>query len=216
MWSFISDTISGGWNAVQNVIQGVGQGVSTYLPGFFPQSQRVEPIRTQIQQAAPSAGIARATMPEAPSIRETAEWAYNNWMNSPFEYQFSEPVPEPTNLLSPWTQAIDKVWKSATGSFVAINEQLPEYLMRKWGIIETPEPQNTQGDVVYHVHDRPSTAPDTQQTGAQGQPPGSFNLGFPQPYPIPVAGANTTAGRSTAYLGIAAGLVILYLLLKKG
>jgi len=225
MFKFVSDTIAGGWNAVSNVVESTGQGISQTFSTFFPSPQKHVPIRSQIALPVisnPNLNY-RPTAPEAPSIRQTAEWAYNNWLGSPYEDQFGttqatlDAVNERPGFFDPWKNAAGDLWKSATGAFSKINNQLPEILMQKWGLIPTADRQNTQGDVVYHVYGEPDRTAETYIDGQQAQPAGLFSLGFPQRGAAPVVRIpGTQQTISTGTLAIAAiALIGIFLLAKK-
>ena len=219
MFQFVSDVVAGGWNAVNNIVTSAGQTLSN-VGGFFPTPQKQTPIKTQITQPVisnPNINF-RPVAADAPSLKETADWAYNNWFNSPYEDQYSVGASKVTpGFLDPWANAAGKVWESATGAFSQINDQLPTILMEKWGLIPAAEGQNTQGDVTYHVYDTPDRTPATHADGQPAQPAGLFSLGFPQWGSAPVVripGTQQTISSGTLIIA-AIALIGIVLLAKK-
>jgi len=92
MFEFVGSTVQGGWNAISNIASGIGRGASSFVSGFFPTPQQPGPIRSNIVAAAEGTGTtSRLTVPENPSMLETMAQNAQNWMNSPYEEQFSKP-----------------------------------------------------------------------------------------------------------------------------
>ncbi|MBW8003347.1 MAG: hypothetical protein FVQ80_15260 [Planctomycetes bacterium] len=92
MFAMIGDVVAGGFNAVDNIINGIGQGVSRIGSTFFPAPQRTQVI-SEITKSAPNQGdIFRKTAVENQSMIETAAMLANDWINTPFENQFAIPV----------------------------------------------------------------------------------------------------------------------------
>lgn len=86
MFQFFGDVASGGWNALQNVANTVGQGASYVASGFFPSPQRKEPVVSEIVEPAGAGGLSfRPTAPDAPSVWETDYYRDMLWRGSPYE-----------------------------------------------------------------------------------------------------------------------------------
>ncbi len=84
MFEFIGDIVGGGWDAVSNVVTGIGKGVSDFGSGFFPQPQR-DKVVSEIVAPVNTRGISyRDITPDARSIQETAAWAEKFWLDSPY------------------------------------------------------------------------------------------------------------------------------------
>ncbi len=219
MFQFVSDTVAGGWNAVSNIAASVSSGASQAFGSFFPTPQIQTPIRTQITQPVisnPNINY-RPTAADAPSLAETARFAYENWLGSPYEDQYGAPAGEAQGLFAPWKSAAADLWNAATGAFSKINEQLPDVIMERWGLKPAADPQNTEGEVIYQVWGSPDMTPATHINGQPAQPAGLFSLGFPQWGSAPVVRIpGTQQTISTGTLGIAAiALIALFILTKK-
>jgi len=219
MFQFVSDTIAGGWNAVSNIGQSLSGGAGQAFGNFFPTPQIQTPITAQITQPVISNPLInyRPTSTDALSLSETAQYAYDNWLGSPFEDQYGVNKVAPSGIFDPWGDAVANLWNAATGAFSKINDQLPTIMMQKWGLIPTPDPQNSQNEVVYQVLGSPSPTPDTHAAGEQAQPAGLFSLGFPQwgsaPV-VPIPGTNQTLSVGTLSI-VAVALIGIFLLAKK-
>ena len=225
MFQFVSDTVAGGWNAVSNIAASVSRGASQTFSSFFPTAQKQTPIRTQITQPVisnPNINY-RPTAADAPSLAETAKFAYENWLGSPYEDQYGavkstlDVAGEAQGLFAPWKSAAADLWNAATGAFSKINDQLPNVIMERWGLVPVADQQNTQGEVVYQVWGSPDMTPATHTNGQPAQPAGLFSLGFPQWGSAPVVRIpGTQQTISTGTLGIAAiALIGLFVLAKK-
>lgn len=162
--------------------------------GFFPAPQKLEPIRSEIAQPALSLGVPRLTATDAPSIAQTAAWAYQNWFNSPYEAELSIPArpavpqltpPTPqaspsfvTEITNPWETMAETVGKSVEYTFIEANKMLPELMLQKLGLMPERQIVNTQGDTEEHVYQTPATSPATVPGVKQEQPQYLFNLGL--------------------------------------
>ncbi len=218
MFQFVTDTVTGIGNLVGSVTSGAGQAFGS----FFPTPQKQVPITSQITRQVitdPSINY-RPTAPDAPSLAETAKYAYNNWFGSPYQDQYGEVATtvrtagETPGLLDPWSDAAGKLWEAATGAFSKINTQLPEVLMQRWGLSGQPDPQNTGGEVVYQIWGSPEMAPETVPAGQSGQPAGLFSLGFPNWGAAPavrIPGTQQTIGAGTIGIAAIALMVIIFL-----
>ncbi len=185
MFEFFGSIVEGGFDIVENMTGAIGSGLERFSSGFFPSPQRQTPITISQQMPVVNTGLSyRPTSPQPMSALETAAQAAVDWMDSPYEAQYGpsevmqQAVNEPVGMLTPWTDTIDSLWGAATGVFSEINDQLPDILMQRWGLLPEPQVQNTAGDTIYHVYSDPNLSPDTTPAATAGQPQGTYNLGF--------------------------------------
>ncbi len=192
--------------------------------GFFPIGADLAPIRSGIAAPAPSFGAARVTSYESPSIAQTAQWASNNWMASPYAPELSivpatpAPIygpPAPTSspsflsgLTKPWELMAESVGSAVETTFVEANKMLPGLMMEKLGLWPEAQVVNTQGATEYHIYGQPSKAPATIPGLKQEQPVGLFGIGYGSANPAPVQNIPTATA--------AGGLVISPILLLLG
>lgn len=236
MWDMIGNIVGGGWNAINNLTSGLGGligGASKAASGLISDaSKAVSGLTSQLKTSLSSSIMQptifdnknyRVTDPDAPSIQETADWAYDNWFNSPYENQYAVHTVESNPWSDPWKSATDALWKSATGAISAINQQLPNLLMQKLGLAPKPQTQNSQGAVVYQVPPATNTnnAPTTTPSNFFEQMAGLFGLGYPSPTPTPAVPIQQPtviqqAGLSTnMIIGLAAAAIVVVLLSRK-
>ncbi len=205
------------FGAIGNVWTGVTNTVGSTFSGFFPTPQTREPIRTEIAQPAISLGVPRVTYGDAPSLAETAEWARNNWMDSPYEAQFAPNLRAADPITTPWEKAIGNIWTGLGNTFVQVNERLPEILMRKIGIIPESQPVNSAGGWEIHTQTPAPSGINTTPAPAGQQPGGYFNLGFLPDWmkapvvPIPKTDVSVSSGS----LLMIAGILIVILMIRK-
>ncbi len=208
------------WDSVYNLFG--GQDLAAMQPsGFFPAPQKLEPIRSEIAQPALSLGVPRLTATDAPSIAESAAWAYQNWFGSPYEAELSIPArptapsraPTPsflTEVSKPWETMTGSLWSGVEETFIEANKLLPALMLEKLGL--TPERQvvNTQGDIEYHVYQRPPMSLSTIPGLIQEQPKGLFNIGLDPGIKTPVVpiGQPSTAGIAISPILILLGLYL--------
>ncbi|RKY11475.1 MAG: hypothetical protein DRP65_04230, partial [Planctomycetota bacterium] len=185
----ISSLAKAGFDTIDVMGKTVGSGLEGLYTSFFPSPQKISPIKAQSTQPVGFTGLSyRPTEPQHKASLETVAQAALDWIDSPYEEQYgpSQVMLERSNtksdLWAPWDDFLGKVWEGATTTFGEINKQLPEILMRKIGLIETPEIVNTAGTTEYHVYgvgDDPNrAAPATTPATTADQPKYSFNLGF--------------------------------------
>jgi hypothetical protein len=87
--SGVGGLVAGGWDAVSNVVDYAGSGVSTLASGFFPAPQVEQVQHLSIQPMGGSGMTYRPVAADAPSFRETAQMAIDNWLGSPYEENLS-------------------------------------------------------------------------------------------------------------------------------
>ncbi len=209
------------WDSVYNIF-GSPQ-VITSPSGFFPIPQKLEPIRSEIAQPAVSLGVPRLTATDAPSIAQTTAWAYQNWFDSPYEAELSIPArptaparaPTPsflTEVSKPWDTMAESLWTGVEESFIEANKLLPTLMLEKLGLVPERQVVNTQGDIEYHIYQKPPMSLATIPGLIQEQPKGLFNVGLDpgittQVVPIP---RPATAAMAVSPILMIAGLYLLF------
>lgn len=228
MLDFLGSIVEGGFDIVENITTGVGEGFERFSSGFFPSPQRQTPITISQQAPVVNTGKSyRPTSAEPQSALETAAQAAVDWMDSPYEEQYGPSEMDQRrseNWLDPWGDMLGDIVGAAGETFTKINEQLPEILMRKWGVIPEQQHQNTQGEIVYQVYTDPNAIPATVSANQAGQPKGTFNLGFltdwlkipAAPIPTPTAAqVKQVAGISVQTIALVAVAALIFIGLKK-
>ena len=170
------------WDSVNNLFIGP-PAPSTSPSGFFPAPQQLQPIRSEIAQPAVSLGVPRLTAPDAPSLAESAAWAYNDWFNSPYEAQYAAAAQsvEPSffeRVAAPFERTFSGLATGTEEAFWAASEQLPDLLLRRIGLLPEAQVVNTRGGVEYHIYGKPSMSPVTVPGVIQEQARGLFNMGY--------------------------------------
>ena len=228
---FIGNIVTGGFDIVGNIGGAVGSGLEKFSSGFFPSPQRQTPITTSQQSPVTHSWTSyRPTSAQPASVLETAAQAALNWIDSPYENQFGpsqvmqQTINEP-NLGSIVMNPIESLWNTAGKIGAQISDQLPDLLLRKWGLLPEPQQQNSQGDVVYHVYPDPNLPqPNTVPAGQAGQPKGTYDLGFLMDWlkvpaaniPVPSAAqVQQAAGISAKTIALIAVIAALYFAFKK-
>jgi len=230
MFEFFGSIVEGGFDIVGNITNTIGSGLERFSSGFFPSPQRQTPITISQQAPVVNTGLSyRPTSPEPMSALETAAQAAVDWMDSPYEEQYGPSQPDidiagpPVPWDLPFRNTIEGLWGAATGVFSEISDQLPDILMRKWGVLPEAQVQNTAGDTIYQVYPDPNRSPDTTPADTAGQPRGTYDLGFLTDWlklpaaniPAPTAAqVRQVAGISVQTL-VLIGLVLLIFLVGK-
>lgn len=106
------DIVGGGWDAVENIIGGIGGGASTFTSDFFPAQQREKVEHLPLMPAGGEGLTYRPTSPDAPSFIETSMWAADQWLGSPYEQQFAIPtkIEESKQLAKTVSLPADENW----------------------------------------------------------------------------------------------------------
>ena len=193
--------------------------------GFFPAPQISTPMRTQITEPALSLGLPRLTAPDAPSLAETAAWASNNWMDSPYKAVLSTPALAPPiygppapqaspsflgAFTKPWETMAETIAKTAEFTFVEANKMLPGLMLEKLGLMPERQVVNSKGDVEYHVYQTPGMAGATVPGVKQEQPQGLFGIGYATGQPATVVPVSSP---TTAAIGMTPLLILLAIFL---
>ncbi len=208
------------WDSVNNLFGSQDQ--AAMLPsGFFPAPQKLEPIRSEIAQPAVSLGVPRLTTTDAPSIAQSAAWAYQNWFGSPYEAELSIPARPAapsrastpsflTEVSKPWETMAGSLWTGVEETFIEANKLLPGLMLEKLGLAPERQVVNTKGDIEYHVYGTPPMSLATIPGLKQEQPQSLFNIGFDPGIKTPVV---PIAQPSTAAMSFTPILILLGLYL---
>jgi len=202
MLGFIGETIQGGWNAVGNIISGIGTGIGDFTSSFFPQPQ-AKILTSQITQPAGGTGQTyRPTIKENQSMLETMDMAANNWLDSMYEAQFAPAATGYDTQTRTWTDNLADFFggaKSVLGQAREIRTLVDE-VAYDWGLSDrrpiSAGPQevgNSPGNVIYQNRsedDRASvieigkgilSGVGSMLSGFADQVKGLFSLGYESP-----------------------------------
>lgn len=234
-------TVASGWNFIDNIQKSLGLPLSTSPSGFFPTPQR-ETIVSETVAKAGSAGFTyRPTTPQQPSIYETAKWATEEWLRSPFEDQFSvtTKIQESKALEGsvsgpeiPGPNLLDRVIGGVrrAGEVSQDIKTVFDQVADLWGISRrsvtegTPRAGYPEGRDVQHLNTDEDNRPDilTMAAGVyQGileQVKGLFNIGYPQTSGQPAFAIRHDIEPTPKTMIVAAvigAVIILAILLKK-
>lgn len=204
MFEFLGGIVSGGWNALDNIITGIGKGASTLVSGFFPTPQR-ESVVSEI--AAPMGGTGltyRPTQAEAQSIWQTQLMAAEQWLNSPYEQQYSVPakieeskgleasISTGTGTIKGLLSGVLEASKKVMGEAVSYKTLVDEF-MEIWGLKKSEVEQGTpragapEGQDVQYLQDVRDKVADVVTVGKSilggmlEQAKGLFGLGYESP-----------------------------------
>lgn len=196
MFQIASELVVGGWDAIDNIAQGIGKGASTFVSGFFPTPQREKVISETIQAAGGSGKTSRATTPEGQSWIETMEFATRGWLDSPYEAQFAIPVKiqeskqlaqtVATPKSSDWIgEGLDWALKQSS-KITTLVDEIGGALRQREVIVGTPRAGYPEGQDEAHLNDLTSRIAEVVNLGKSmgsdfvKQVKGLFNLGFGQ------------------------------------
>ena len=232
MWATI---IQGGWNAIENITAGIGQGASTFTGAFFPTPQR-EKIKSESVAAAEGAGQTyRQTQWENPSMHLSWNFAQKDWLDSPQEAQFAVPakIKESQQLAAkvsaepqrgPLETFVD-IARWGTEQAAKITTVADEFMVA-WGLKKrepisggAKETGNSPGTIQYLQDIRDKTAAVLPTLKAAGsaildQVKGLFNLGYESTGSQPVFSIQHELEPKTKItIGMAAAGIIIALLL---
>ncbi len=232
MFEFVGNIVGGGWDAVSNVVNTVGQGASSLVSGFFPSTQRAMPIVSDTAKAAGGSGMTyRPTPLENQSMVESFAYRAQNWIDTPYEGQFAVDVgtriPQPTwgdNLADFFGKVKTPLQEYYTVKTLASNIAQDLGLVRRETITETPRAGYPAGQDVQHLNDIRQTGASVLSMikGAGGafmdQVKGLFNLGYPQNTAQPgftLRHELEPSGKTTIGLAVAAAVIILVIFLGR-
>lgn len=225
-----ADLVGGGWNAVNNIIAGIGKGAETVIGAVFPAQQR-EKVKSETVEAAGGTGQTfRPTAPENQSMIETAQWYAQGWRDSPYQQELSVSAKRTESKqvaesigpkMDPIGEGLD--WALAqTKKVSTLYDKLKELWEPREVIREKPRAGYPEGKDVRHLNDIVEKGAETVKAGAAwvggiyDQVKGLFNLGFDQTGKQPVFSIQHEI-EPTAKIGIGviAAAIILILLLRK-
>jgi len=149
MFQMVGQTVAGGWNALQNVIDTVGKGAGTLVGGFFPAPQRTEVEHLPVAQMGGTGQTYRPTAPDAPSLQQTYQWAMQDWLGSPYQEQLSptrrgttgiEQVVKSTQTAQGPIETIADIWRgvqTGAGKVLEVSREIRtsvDEFMELWGL----------------------------------------------------------------------------------
>jgi len=225
-----ADLVSGGWNAVSNIIAGIGKGAGTVIGAVFPAQQR-QTVKSETVQAAGGTGQTyRPTAQENQSMVESKQWSLSGWLGSPYQEELSVvyksaesqrlaetmgPKADPIGETLEW--ALDQ-----TKKVITLYDQLKNLWEPREVIIEKPREGYPDGKDVRNLNDVVDRGAEVIQSGkawiggVYDQVKGLFNLGFDQTGKQPVFSIQHELEPTTKIgIGVIAAIIILILLLRK-
>jgi len=225
-----ADLVSGGWDALNNIISGIGTGAESVWGAVFPAQQR-ETVKSETVQAAGGTGQTfRPVMQENQSMIETAWYNATGWLNSPYEEEFSVPAKqaESKRIAESIGPRVDTIglgleWAlEQTQKVTTLYDQLKGFWDPREVIQEKPRAGYPDGKDVRHLNDVVDRGADVIKAGTEwiggvaDQVKGLFNLGFDPTGKQPVFSIKHEL-EPTAKIGIGviAAIIILILLLRK-
>lgn len=224
-----TDLVSGGWNAVGNIIAGIGKGAETVIGAVFPAQQR-EKVKSEIVEAAGGAGQTyRPTEPENPSMVESKQWSLANWLGSPYQEELSVGYKsaESQQLAETMGPKADPVgetleWALAqTRKVTTLYDQLKGLWEPREVITETPRKGYPEGKDVQHLNETVEKGAEVFKAGTAwiggiyDQVKGLFNLGFEQGKQPAFSVEHELEPTVKIGVGMIAAAIILILLLRK-
>lgn len=96
MLEWLGSIVAGGWNAVDNITNQIGTELGekaySFTSSFFPSAQRTI-VESDFALPRENQGLPfRPVAADAPSMIETAAYNAQDWLNTPYEEQFSIPA----------------------------------------------------------------------------------------------------------------------------
>ena len=225
-----ADLAGGGWDAINNIVAGIGGGAESVWGAFFPAQQR-ETVKSETVEAAGGTGQTyRPTIPENQSMIETAQWSAAGWKGSPYQQELSvsakqaeskqiaETIGPPTD---PFGQSLGWALEQTTG-VVTLFDQIREIWDPREVIEEVPREGYPEGKNVKHLNQTVDKGAKVLKAGSAWvgdvfeQVKGLFNLGFDPTGEQPVFSIKHELEPTTKIgIGVIAGIIILILLLRK-
>ena len=225
-----ADLVGGGWNAINNIIAGIGKGAETVVGAVFPASQR-ETVKSETVLAAGGTGQTyRPTIQENQSMIETAQWSLAGWKGSPYEQELSVPAKQAESKqlaetigakVDPFGGSLE--WALAqTKKVSTLYEQLSGLWEPREVIKEKPRAGSPEGKDVRHLNETAKKGAEIIEAGktwiggVYDQVKGLFNLGFGQTEKQPVFSIEHEIEPTVKVgIGVIAAVIILILLLRK-
>jgi len=225
-----ADLVSGGWNALNNIISGIGKGAESVWGAVFPAQQR-ETVKSATVQAAGGTGQTyRPTIQENQSMIESETWRSQGWFGSPYQQELSVSAKraESKQVAETIGPKVDTLGQSLdwaleqTRKVTTLFDQLSGIWDPREVIEEKPREGYPEGQNVRHLNETVEKGADVIKAGKEwvggvyDQIKGLFNLGFDQTGKQPVFSIQHEL-EPTAKIGIGviAAVIILILLLRK-
>jgi len=225
-----ADLVGGGWDAVTNIISGIGQGAGSVWGAVFPAQQR-ETVKSETVQAAGATGQTyRPTIPENQSMVESAQWSAAGWTGSPYQKELSVPVKQAESKqfaekigprVDPFGESLEWALQQ-TKSIITLFDQVREIYDPREVIEETPRVGYPEGKNLRHLNETVDKGAKVLKAGSAWvgdvfeQVKGLFNLGFDPTGKQPVFSIQHELEPTTKIgIGVIAGIIILILLLRK-
>ena len=215
-----TDLVSGGWNAIDNIL-------AYGTP--FPAQQR-QTVKSETVQAAGGTGQTfRPTAPENPSMVETSQWSNQGWLNSPYQEELSVGFKSAESIAlaevmgpkaDPFGESLE--WALAqTKKVTTLYDQLKGIWAPREVITETPREGYPEGKDVRHLNETIEKGADVIKAGkaligkAYDQVQGLFSRGFEQGKQPVFSIEHELEPTVKIGIGVIVAAVILVLLLRK-
>ena len=227
---FGTGLVSGGWDAVQNIIANIGVGSETVNGPAFSAPQRQTVISETVESAGGTGQTFRPTIQENQSMIETKKWSLFGWLGSPYQENLSVgfksaesqqlaekmgPASDPFGDSLDW--ALDQTRKITT-----LYDQLSGLWKPREVITEKPREGAPEGRDVMHLNETIDKGAEVVNAGkaliggAYDQVKGLFNSAFGQTGKQPVFSIEHELEPTVKIgIGVIAAVVILLLLLRK-
>ena len=218
-----SDLVSGGWDALDNIYEGIGA-------GFFPTQQR-QIVKSEIVEPAGGSGQTfRPTITENQSMVESSWWSKKGWAGSPYQEELSVGAKrnegkQTAELMGPKSDPIGESlsWALAqTGKVSTLYDQLSDLWKPREVTKETPRAGYPEGKDVKHLNETIQKGSEVFKAGVSwaggmfDQVKGLYNRAFGQTGKQPVFSIEHELEPGVKIgLGVIAATVILVLLLRK-
>ena len=220
---------AGGWDSINNILSGIGQGADYMSGAFFPAPQRESIVSETTQRAASDGQTSRDTPAENTSMISTDWWRSMGWVGSPYEDTNAVSVKqaESQGLNKSVSTQEDNIgttveWVLGTTQKITTLYDQIKGMFSKTDVVDAkPKAGYPSGAVEQNTQISVNRSAETASGGAgfYEQVKGLFNLAFPQTetQTVSTSGMPQTPG-TAAGIGIgtlAIGAVILFLLLGK-
>lgn len=224
-----ADLVGGGWDAVSNVVAGIGKGAESVWGAVFPAQQR-ETVKSETVQAAGGTGQTfRPTAPENPSMIETQKWSAQGWLGSPYQEELSvgyksaesqQLVEKMGPKADPFGEGLN--WAlTQTKKVTTLFDQLKGLWEPREVIKEKPREGYPEGQDVRHLNETVEKGAEIVKAGkawiggVYEQVKGLFNLGFKQGKQPAFSIEHEIEPTVKVGIGVIAAAIILVLLLRK-
>jgi len=234
--------VTGGWNALTNIAQGVGRGITTLASGFFPTPQREKVISQTVERADTAGKTYRSVAPQQQSVYETSALSATGWRGSQYAPRFAVPAKRQESKMLAESISPDIPESKPTGLqdiigwIRGLSESAREVrtivtdIGLDWGLVDQPTvvgvPRAGYPEGRDEMHQQPT--PDNRadivemargvMAGWYEQVKGLFNLGYPQDgaQPAVTIAHELQPSRGTWIgIGIVGAVVLLLILLGK-